>query len=158
MCLICTGCITQRGQQKSVAKPRDINLRSQEGCAGQTCTRREQPWMGTLQPCTHQQPSERVQCLPPPFFFFFSYLLPPPPHPRHHLWQRRPAAVISKEKGHYLSQNHANTEESPPPPGPQHAQTAPRCLMVLESVSVQYVLNFPLHQPSCNQLWITIVF
>ena len=97
MCLICTGCITHREQHKSVPKPKDINLHAQEGCAGLTCARAEQPRAGTLsrqgnvsagcglwtcsplQPRTHCQPSERVRCFPPPFFFFIYLFFFSPP-------------------------------------------------------------------------------
>lgn len=149
----------KRGQARGHKSARSGRLCGTDLCPrgaaldGDVVTARERErWPGTpspSQPRTHCQPREWLPCCPPPSFFHLHlvFFLPP---------------SLAKEtsnhglKGIALSQDHSNTAKRSPIP--QDTQRATHCLMLPESVDVQYVPNFPLHQPSSNQLWITIVF
>lgn len=109
------------------------------------CAHREQPWMGILSqqgkvswlwtPTAMCLEGAVLSCFPPPFVH--SHLLSPqPPSQRERVTVCPPPCKQGVE-----------------PSLPTHTDS----LVLLGSVSVQYVLNFLLHQPSCNQLWITIV-
>jgi len=160
-----TGCITHRGQHKSVAKPKDINLHAQEGCAGPTRARGDQPWMGTLS-CwgnmsagyRHVHPYSHVPTASPASgcdAFHLLFFCPPPPFFSTSFCKGDQQPRSQREMVPICP---APWKHGGKPSQPQHAQTAPRCLMPLESVGVLYVPNFPLHQPSYNQLGITTVF
>lgn len=162
MRLICAGCITHRQQHKSAAEPKDINLRGTDLCPrgavldGDFVTARERErWMWTRspsQPRTHHQPSERLRCFPSSSFFFFFFpicyfsLLP--------LAKETSSHDLKGKGSPFLPGPYEHKEVSR---SPTRTPTATHCLMLSGSVGVQYVPNFLLHQPSCNQLWITTV-